>query len=193
MTKRTQRCYCNLVRNVVYDNFQDILVPESDSYSALGNTTSPYISTVHSCNLNNKSLVTTTFLVLGCACCLMGRIWQLQHAMNHWFFLVERNVWSTPKWVWWHILNDYQVCDWGIQYHLSSTHGRLWALVVVGLSWLSGRALVTQARGVLGEIPRECWPFLYFLLFRFILIPLHDVMLTQVSLACQHDSTKFRT
>ena len=94
---------------------------------------------------------------------------------------------------WWNILSDYQVCDWGIQYHLSSTHGRLWALVVVGLSWLSGRALVTQARGVLGEIPRECWPFLYFLLFRFILIPLHDVMLTQVALACQHDSTKFRT
>ena len=94
-----QRCYCDLVRNVVYDNFQDILVPESDSFSALGNTTSPYISTVHSCNLNNKSLVTTTFLVLGWACCLMGRIWQLQHAMNCWFFLVERNVWSTPKWV----------------------------------------------------------------------------------------------
>ena len=80
----TQRCYCDLVRNVVYDNFQDILVPESDSYSALGNTrnslrASSYISTVHSCNLNNKPLVTTTLLGVWC---LMGRIWQLPHAMN---------------------------------------------------------------------------------------------------------------
>ena len=27
----TQRCYCDLVRNAVYNNFQDILVPETDS------------------------------------------------------------------------------------------------------------------------------------------------------------------
>ena len=81
-----QRCYCDLVRNVVYDNFQDILVPESDSYSALGITrnslrASSYISTVHSCNLNNKPLGHNNVSLLG-VCCLMGRIWQLPHAMN---------------------------------------------------------------------------------------------------------------
>ena len=27
----TQRCHCGLVRNVVYDNFQDILIPGSDT------------------------------------------------------------------------------------------------------------------------------------------------------------------
>ena len=42
---------------------------------------------------------------------------------------------------WWHILSGCQVCDWGIQYHLCSTYRGLWGLVVVRLSWLSGRAL----------------------------------------------------
>ena len=32
-------------------------------------------------------------------------------------------------------------------------------LVVVGLSWLSGRALAAQARGVLGSTPGGCRPF----------------------------------
>ena len=31
------RCYCELVTNVVYDNFQDMLVPLGAMYSALGN------------------------------------------------------------------------------------------------------------------------------------------------------------
>ena len=31
------RCYCELVTNVVYNNFQDILVPLGAMYSALGN------------------------------------------------------------------------------------------------------------------------------------------------------------
>ena len=60
------RCYCELVTNVVYNNFQDILVPLGAMYSALGNKNSlrasPYISTVHSCNSNNKHLSITTFL-----------------------------------------------------------------------------------------------------------------------------------
>ena len=40
----------------------------------------------------------------------------------------------------------------------------LWGLVVVRLSWLSGRALVAPARGVLGPTPGGYWPFslLYF-------------------------------
>ena len=33
-----QDCYCELVTKVVYNNFQDILVPLGDRYSALGNT-----------------------------------------------------------------------------------------------------------------------------------------------------------
>ena len=32
-------------------------------------------------------------------------------------------------------------------------------LVVVWLSWLSGRVLVAQARGVLGSTPGDCRPF----------------------------------
>ena len=31
--------------------------------------------------------------------------------------------------------------------------------MVVRLSWLSGRALVAQARGVLGSTPSDCRPF----------------------------------
>ena len=47
---------------------------------------------------------------------------------------------------WQHMLSGCQVCDWGIQYHLCSTYRGLWGLVVVCLSWLSGRALVTMWR-----------------------------------------------
>ena len=35
----------------------------------------------------------------------------------------------------------------------------LWGLVVVRLSWLSGRALAAQARGVLDLTPSDCQPF----------------------------------
>ena len=38
-------------------------------------------------------------------------------------------------------------------------HGGLWGLVVVWLSLLSGWALATQARGVLGLTPGGCQPF----------------------------------
>ena len=51
------------------------------------------------------------------------------------------------------------VWDWGIRYYLCSTYRRLWELVVVRLLWLSGRALVAQAIGVLGSIPGDCRPF----------------------------------
>ena len=50
-------------------------------------------------------------------------------------------------------------CDWSIQYHPHSTYRGLWGLVVVRLSWLSGRALAAQARGVLGSTPGGCRPF----------------------------------
>ena len=40
--------------------------------------------------------------------------------------------------------------------------------MVVWLSWLSGRALATQARGVLGSTPGGCGPFFTFLYFRLI-------------------------
>ena len=65
---------------------------------------------------------------------------------------------------WWHILSSCQVCDWGIQYHPCSIYRGLWGLVVVQLSWLSGRALAAQARGVLGSTPSDCrlFHFLYF-------------------------------
>ena len=36
----------------------------------------------------------------------------------------------------------------------------LW-LVVVWLSWLSGRAVAAQASGVLGSTTGDCWPFLF--------------------------------
>ena len=61
----------------------------------------------------------------------------------------------------WHILSGYWVCDWGIQHHLCSACRGLWGLVVVQLSWLSGRALAVQARGVLGLIV-GLFTFLYF-------------------------------
>ena len=48
-----------------------------------------------------------------------------------------------------------------------STYRGLRGLVVVWLSWLSGRALVAQARGALGSTPGSCWPFI-FLSFRLI-------------------------
>ena len=60
---------------------------------------------------------------------------------------------------WLHTLSSCQVCNWGIQYHLCRTHRGLWGLVVVRLSWLSGRALAAQARGVLGLTPGNCWLF----------------------------------
>ena len=43
----------------------------------------------------------------------------------------------------------------------ASTYRGLWGLVVVRLSWLSGRALVERvlARGVLGSTPGSCRPF----------------------------------
>ena len=43
-----------------------------------------------------------------------------------------------------------------------STYRGLCGLVVVRLSWLSGRALVAQARGVLGWLPATASLFLYF-------------------------------
>ena len=46
--------------------------------------------------------------------------------------------------------------DWGIQYHLRTIHRGLWGLVVVRLSWLSGRTLAAQAGGVLGSTPSDC-------------------------------------
>ena len=58
---------------------------------------------------------------------------------------------------------------WGIQYHLCSTYRGLWGLVVVWLSWLSGRALAAQARGVLGLTPGDCW------LFHFPLFSPHNI------------------
>ena len=42
--------------------------------------------------------------------------------------------------------------------HLCSIHRGLWGLVVVWLSWLSGRALTAQARGVLSLTPGNCMP-----------------------------------
>ena len=56
---------------------------------------------------------------------------------------------------WWHILSGYWTCNWDIQYHLRSTYGELWGLVVVRQLWLSGLALVVQARSVLGSTPGE--------------------------------------
>ena len=40
--------------------------------------------------------------------------------------------------------------------HIEDCEGRM---VVVRLSWLSGRTLVAQARGVLGSTPSDCWSF----------------------------------
>ena len=44
------------------------------------------------------------------------------------------------------------------------TEDCMWELVVVRFSWLSGRALVAKARGVLGSTSSSCWPF-HFLLY----------------------------
>ena len=65
------------------------------------------------------------------------------------------------------MLSGCQVCDWGIQYHLCSKYRGLWRLVVIQLLWLSDRALVAQARGVLGSIPGGSQPF-HFPYFRLI-------------------------
>ena len=67
---------------------------------------------------------------------------------------------------WWNLLSGCQVWDQGIQYHLSSTHRRLWGLVVVWLSKLSGRALAAHARVILGSTPADCRT-LYFCLITF--------------------------
>ena len=68
----------------------------------------------------------------------------------------------------------------GIQYHLCSTCRGLWGLVVVQLSWLSARALVAQARDVLGSTPGGCWP-IHFPLFAphniSIILPIMDLVL----------------
>ena len=63
------------------------------------------------------------------------------------------------------MLSGCQVCDWGIPYHLCSTYRGLWGLVVVRVSWLSGRALPAQAKGVLSSTPGGCRPFSTFLYF----------------------------
>ena len=42
-----------------------------------------------------------------------------------------------------------------------STYRGLWGLVVVRLSWLSGRALAAQARGVPSSTPGSCQPFYF--------------------------------
>ena len=72
------------------------------------------------------------------------------------FFLVRKISSQTLVEFWWLILSGYQVCDCGIQYHLCSTCRGFWGLMVVQLSWLSGRALETQARDVLGSTPDDC-------------------------------------
>ena len=67
-----------------------------------------------------------------------------QHA---WVLSWRREFSGRPLTEFWrHVLSGCQVCDWGIQYHLCSIHRGLWGLVVVQLSWLSGRALAAQAR-----------------------------------------------
>ena len=78
---------------------------------------------------------------------------------NHsaWVLSSLREFSSQPLTKFWrHILRSSQMCDWGIQYHLCSTYRGLWGLVVVRLSWLSGRTLAAQARGVLGSTPGGC-------------------------------------
>ena len=63
-----------------------------------------------------------------------------------WFLSWWRQFSSQPLMEFWrHILSGCQVCDWGIQYHLCSIYRGLWGLVVVRLSWFSGRALAAQA------------------------------------------------
>ena len=61
----------------------------------------------------------------------------------------------------------YQVCDWSIKYHLCSACRGLWGLVVVRLSWLSGRALAAQAKCP-GFDSRWLLAFFTFLYFRLI-------------------------
>ena len=74
-------------------------------------------------------------------------------------FLMERIFRSTPN----RVLTAHAQWLPGVwlrhQYHLCSTYRGLWGLVVVWLSWLSGRALAAQARGVLGSTPGDCRPF----------------------------------
>ena len=52
---------------------------------------------------------------------------------------------------------------------MCSTYRGVWGLVVVRLLWLSGRALVAQARGVVGLTHGDGQPFL------FPLLSLHNI------------------
>ena len=54
-------------------------------------------------------------------------------------------------------------------------------MVVVRLPWLSGRALVAQARGVLGSTPGGLFTFLYFRLITSKFIYKPDWLSTQWS------------
>ena len=84
-----------------------------------------------------------------------------QHEVRCSEHLENYSVWVLSWWIefscwpliefWRHILSGCQGCDWGIQYQVYSTYRGLWELVVVQLSWLSSRALVAQARDVLGS------------------------------------------
>ena len=65
-----------------------------------------------------------------------------------------------------------QMCDWGIQYR------GIVRVVVVRLSWLSGRALAAQARGVLGSTPSDCR------LFHFSLFSPHNIYYFQCEARC---------
>ena len=80
----------------------------------------------------------------------------VNHALSMGSFLMERPITEF----WWHIwVHGYQVCGWGIQYHLCSTYGGLVVVQLFWLLWLSGRALAAQARGVLSLTPGNCWLF----------------------------------
>ena len=60
--------------------------------------------------------------------------------------------WRSGRWV--------VSCSWApLQLFVSNTYKGLWGLVFVWLSWLNGRALAAQARGILGSTPGKCWLF----------------------------------
>ena len=67
---------------------------------------------------------------------------------------------------------------------LCSIHRGLWGLVVVRLLWLSGRALVAQAGGVLGLTPGDCR------LFRFPLFFPYNIIYFQREARCFQHSLK---
>ena len=117
-------------------------------------TTNPHnpICTAYFC------LITSKFLYFQCeARCSEQLEWENYSA---WVLSWWREFSSQPLTEFWqHILSGWQVCHWGIQYHLCSTYRGLWGLEVVQLSRLSGRALAAQARGVLVSTPDDCRPF----------------------------------